>query len=152
MAPHSGRAPVARGSCTVLAPISAEVVDPLSRTTTERLVELNARIIFLSVPQRLRPQRLRAQAILIRDNRVVAVGSEQEVRAEVGTGGPATVVDLGGRTVVPGFNDAHIHFTQTGAQERTARPDAGDCGLTCGGPTLPDALKPTRLCARASHR
>jgi predicted amidohydrolase YtcJ len=29
------------------------------------------------------------------------------------------IVDVGGRTIIPGFNDAHIHLTQTGAQERT---------------------------------
>jgi predicted amidohydrolase YtcJ len=48
-----------------------------------------------------------AEAVAIRGDRVVAVGSTAEVTA---LAGPATRrVPLGGRVVVPGFNDAHVH-------------------------------------------
>src|SRR5215210_955785 len=49
----------------------------------------------------------RAETVLIREGAIVAVGSEREVRelAPAGT----EVVDLHGRTLVPGFVDAHIH-------------------------------------------
>jgi predicted amidohydrolase YtcJ len=49
-----------------------------------------------------------AQAFAVRGDRFVAVGSSAEI---VALAGPATaVVDLGGRLVLPGFNDAHWHF------------------------------------------
>ena len=48
-----------------------------------------------------------AQAIAIKDGRIVAVGKNREVRALGGEG--AKVVDLGGRTVIPGLIDSHIH-------------------------------------------
>ncbi|HEU4880909.1 MAG TPA: amidohydrolase, partial [Longimicrobium sp.] len=48
------------------------------------------------------------QAIALRDGRVLAVGTDAEVRRFAG---PSTeVIDLRGRLVTPGFNDAHIHF------------------------------------------
>ena len=58
------------------------------------------------------PKRPRAEAIAIRGQRIVAVGSNAEVRARIG---PATrVLDLAGRTVLPGFNDSHAHFLGIG--------------------------------------
>ena len=48
-----------------------------------------------------------AQAIAVRGNRILAVGSDAEVRAAAGDG--AKIVDLGGRTVLPGFIDPHTH-------------------------------------------
>ncbi|MGB5102083.1 MAG: amidohydrolase [Steroidobacteraceae bacterium] len=49
-----------------------------------------------------------AEAFAVRGDRFVAVGSTEDLRA---LAGPATVVtDLGGRRVVPGFNDAHWHL------------------------------------------
>lgn len=49
-----------------------------------------------------------AQAVLIRDGRVAHVGSTAEVRRLAGTA--VRVVDLGGRMVLPGFYDNHIHL------------------------------------------
>jgi predicted amidohydrolase YtcJ len=47
------------------------------------------------------------EAIAIRGERVIAVGETATIAAQAG---PATRrLDLGGRTVVPGFNDAHLH-------------------------------------------
>jgi predicted amidohydrolase YtcJ len=51
-------------------------------------------------------------AIACKDGRVVAIGGDAEVRA---LAGPATEqIDVGGRTVVPGFNDAHNHMLEVG--------------------------------------
>ncbi|HEX3721715.1 MAG TPA: amidohydrolase [Nitrolancea sp.] len=48
-----------------------------------------------------------ASAVAVSEGRIVAVGSEDEVRAWAG---PSTeVIDLKGRTIAPGFNDAHCH-------------------------------------------
>jgi predicted amidohydrolase YtcJ len=48
------------------------------------------------------------QAIAVRDGWVVAAGSDAEASAWIGGG--TRVVELAGRLVTPGFNDAHIHF------------------------------------------
>lgn len=48
-----------------------------------------------------------AEAVAILGNRLAHVGSNAEVKDEIG---PATqVIDLGGRTLLPGFNDNHTH-------------------------------------------
>lgn len=53
------------------------------------------------------PGHLWAEAVAVRGKRVVAVGSNQGVRA---LAGPETkLLDLGQRTVIPGLNDAHVH-------------------------------------------
>lgn len=49
----------------------------------------------------------RAEAIAIKAGKIVGVGSNQQKAAWQG---PSTkVIDLKGKTVVPGFNDAHLH-------------------------------------------
>jgi predicted amidohydrolase YtcJ len=54
------------------------------------------------------PKRPEAEAFAVRDHRVVAVGSSDEIRKLAGAG--TKTLDLRGRRVVPGFNDAHVHF------------------------------------------
>jgi predicted amidohydrolase YtcJ len=49
-----------------------------------------------------------AQAVAIRGERIVAVGTDAQVRRLAGA--RTRRVDLGGRVVVPGFNDAHDHY------------------------------------------
>ncbi len=48
-----------------------------------------------------------AQAVAVDNDRIVAVGTDAEIKARY-TG--ARTVDLKGRLVTPGFNDAHLHF------------------------------------------
>ncbi len=55
-----------------------------------------------------------AEALAVRDGRIVAVGSEAEVMAMRGSG--TNVVDLRGRTLAPGLIDPHAHFAQFGTQ------------------------------------
>ena len=52
------------------------------------------------------------QAIAVRGGKVVAAGSDAEVRALAGPG--TRTIDLGGKLVTPGFNDAHIHIPAGG--------------------------------------
>ena len=49
-----------------------------------------------------------ATALVVRDGRVVACGSDADMRALAGAG--ATVVDLDGATVLPGLVDTHPHL------------------------------------------
>ncbi len=51
----------------------------------------------------------RAQAVAIEGNRILAVGSDEEVRAQT-RGGGWERLDLEGKAVVPGFIDCHVHF------------------------------------------
>src|ERR1041384_3054934 len=53
-----------------------------------------------------------AGALAVAGNRIVALGSTPEIRA---LAGPKTrVVDANERTVLPGFNDAHVHWLMGG--------------------------------------
>src|SRR5437588_312933 len=52
-----------------------------------------------------------AEAVAVEGERIVAVGTTREMEATY-TG--ARTVDLKGKLVTPGFNDAHIHFLQGG--------------------------------------
>jgi predicted amidohydrolase YtcJ len=46
-------------------------------------------------------------ALAVADGKILAVGAEQDVRQRTG---PATrIIDLAGRTIIPGLTDAHIH-------------------------------------------
>lgn len=49
-----------------------------------------------------------AEAIAIRGDKILAVGSTTEIRAFAGRN--TAIVDLKGRLVIPGFQDSHIHF------------------------------------------
>ena len=55
---------------------------------------------------------VRAMAVIGR--KIKAVGTDSEIRAWIG---PKTrIIDAGGKTIIPGFNDAHVHFMETGQQ------------------------------------
>ena len=55
-----------------------------------------------------------AQALAVWHDRIVAVGSNADVEA---WRGPKTqVLDAGGKLLLPGFNDAHVHFVSGGTQ------------------------------------
>ena len=52
------------------------------------------------------------EAIAIRDGKITAVGSNSDVRKQAG---PQTrLIDLQGRTVIPGLIDSHIHAIRAG--------------------------------------
>ncbi len=52
-----------------------------------------------------------AEALLIENDRIVAVGSSSEIRPRVGG---ARILDGNGKFVVPGFIDGHVHFLTGG--------------------------------------
>lgn len=53
-----------------------------------------------------------ASAIAVSNSRIVAVGSIDRIRELIGPG--TKVIDANGKLVIPGFNDAHVHFTGVG--------------------------------------
>ncbi|PTY07872.1 amidohydrolase [Opitutaceae bacterium EW11] len=76
-----------------------------------------------------------AEAVAIRDGRFIAVGSDREILALADT--DTKVVDLGGRTVIPGLNDSHLHVIRGGLNfNLELRWD--------GVPSLADALRMLR--------
>jgi predicted amidohydrolase YtcJ len=56
-----------------------------------------------------------ASAIAVRGNRIAAVGSDEEISPWIGSG--TEVIELSGRTVLPGFIDAHTHVDGTAENE-----------------------------------
>lgn len=55
-----------------------------------------------------------ARSIAVWQNKIIAVGNDADTKALIG---PKTrVIDAGGKLVIPGFNDAHVHFLETGFQ------------------------------------
>ena len=54
-----------------------------------------------------------AEAVAVSGGRIVAVGTNADIRARAGAA--TQVVDLGGRAVTPGLIDTHVHFTEVDA-------------------------------------
>jgi predicted amidohydrolase YtcJ len=68
-------------------------------------------------------QHPRAEAVAVIGDRIVAVGSKPEI--DSWRGAQTEVIDAGGKLLLPGFNDAHLHFIQGGAQlDQVALTDA----------------------------
>ena len=59
------------------------------------------------------PQNRVVEALAVDGDRIVSTGSRAELRAWAEDAG-AEVIDLEGRTIVPGFIDAHGHFPGAG--------------------------------------
>jgi predicted amidohydrolase YtcJ len=70
------------------------------------LVLRNGRVVTVDSAQ---PE---AQAVAIRGHSIVAVGSNAEIGAYVGTG--TEVIDLAGRLAIPGFIEGHGHYMGLG--------------------------------------
>ncbi|MFE4239656.1 amidohydrolase [Peribacillus butanolivorans] len=73
------------------------------------------------------------EAVAVTDNLIVAVGKNEEVKRLIGS--QTEVVDLAGRSLVPGFIDSHLHITLFGTNK---------LGVSCKEPTiesLHDVLK-----------
>ena len=70
-----------------------------------------------------------AQALAIRDDRIMADGTDDAIAARIG---PRTrVIELDGRTVIAGINDAHDHVGDTpfGTEAVTTKPPMADPSL-----------------------
>jgi predicted amidohydrolase YtcJ len=57
----------------------------------------------------------RAEAIAVRDQRIIFAGLNEDARKF--RGDKTRIIDLGGKTVVPGFTDAHCHIFGIGERE-----------------------------------
>ena len=52
------------------------------------------------------------EAVAVRAGRIVAVGSDREIEAYIGSS--TEVIDLQGQLAIPGFIDSHVHFSGIG--------------------------------------
>lgn len=73
------------------------------------VVFLNGNIYTLSETQ------ARVEALAVQNGKLVFVGSAKDARRHIGKS--TKVVDLKGKTVVPGFTDAHCHLAGVGQRE-----------------------------------
>jgi hypothetical protein len=77
--------------------------------------QINADLIVVNAKVRtMDAARPEAQAFAVMGNKIVAVGSNDEIRKF--SGAATKTIDAGGRLIVPGFNDAHVHFLEGGYQ------------------------------------
>jgi predicted amidohydrolase YtcJ len=60
----------------------------------------------------MNPQSPAAEAVAVKSGRILAVGRDREVSAMASP--QTTVVDLAGKTMLPGFYAAHDHFVEAG--------------------------------------
>jgi predicted amidohydrolase YtcJ len=71
------------------------------------LVLLNGKIVTVDAEDSL------AKAVALKGNRIVAVGPEEDVSRWIGE--ETEVIDLNGKTVLPGLIDSHMHPGSYGA-------------------------------------
>lgn len=76
-------------------------------TQTSDMIITNARIWTGNTDQPF------AEAMAVSGDTIVVIGSNREVMKH--KSGSGTVIDLGGRFVVPGFIDSHVHLLQGGS-------------------------------------
>ena len=83
-----------------------------------------------------------AHAVAVEDGRIIAVGSNKDIRKHAGK--DTRIVDLHGRTMLPGFIDAHGHFLIAGRNETIA--------VDLNSPPIGDVRTMSELRARISER
>jgi predicted amidohydrolase YtcJ len=75
-------------------------------TAVADMALVNGKVVTLD------PKNQAAEAVAVKDGRVLAAGTSAEIRKLIG---PATqVVDVKGKLVIPGLIDAHLHFAGGG--------------------------------------
>jgi predicted amidohydrolase YtcJ len=88
--------------CAVIGLLGAAPA-PTGQQAPVDLVVVNAKVLTVD------PKNSQAEAVAIRGNTFAAVGTTAAIRKMAG---PQTrVIDAGGRTVVPGFIESHVHAT-----------------------------------------
>src|SRR6185295_13127484 len=98
------------------------------------LIVTNAKIVTLDSASTI------AQALAVRDGKIVAVGGNDAMEGLIG---PATRrVDAGGRTIIPGLIDSHIHAVRAGLTYATEVN-------WIGAKTIGEALERLRQAAKA---
>ena len=90
---------MAKRALGLLAAVVAAACGPSNETPAE-LILVDGEILTLGSPAVV-------EALAVGGDRVIAVGTSEEVRRLAGPG--TRIVDLAGRTVIPGLTDNHYH-------------------------------------------
>jgi predicted amidohydrolase YtcJ len=99
-------------ACLLVAIVSAFPLPPTTaKVQTADLVFKNGNIYTVN------DARPKAEAVGIKGDRIVFVGSNREAQEYVGRN--TRVIDLNGKTMVPGMTDAHHHLSGVGFREIT---------------------------------
>jgi predicted amidohydrolase YtcJ len=104
-------------------------------TAAPRLLVINAKVFTAD------PALPYAQAVAIEDGRILAVGSNEQLRAL--TGPETRIIDAGGRLVTPGLIEAHVHLGNELPTPPLAMPN-----LLFPGPTGEEALAAVEQAAK----
>lgn len=91
--------------------IVALIFAPLAAFTQERRVESADLILTNGIIYTAADNDTLAEALAIKGNRIAAVGTTRDIAARFRS---SNTIDLRGKLVTPGFNDAHIHFLNGG--------------------------------------
>jgi hypothetical protein len=108
-------------------------VPALAQVAEPDIILVNGTILTVDAQSSVR------QALAVRGGRIAALGSTADIRALAGSG--TRVVDLQGRTVVPGLIDSHLHGIRAGLSFATEVN-------WVGARTLADALGRIRTAAQ----
>jgi predicted amidohydrolase YtcJ len=98
---------------SLLATRAAAPVAPQAAAAPADLVLRGGKIVTVDDA---RPE---AQAMAVRGDTIVAVGSDRDIQPYIGAS--TTVIDLKGALATPGFIDAHVHFTGVGEAARNLK-------------------------------
>jgi hypothetical protein len=111
--PKQQEKPTMRAMVMVLLTLSLVGCAVAPRTTPSAEAEAPATLALLDARVWTgNPRQPWAEAVAVRGERLIAVGTRAEVERHLGAG--TRVIDAKGRFLVPGFNDAHLHFLDGG--------------------------------------
>jgi len=91
---------------TLLSIITMMTACSNSKKEKADLVIINGRVLTIDKENPM------AEAIAIKGEKIIAVGTTRNISGMIAKG-TTEVVDASGRLVIPGFNDAHLHFGWT---------------------------------------
>jgi predicted amidohydrolase YtcJ len=84
----------------LVAVAAAQFASPVLAQDADTIL-LNGKIVTLGGAEPL------AEALAVRDGKIIAIGRSNDIRTLAGSG--TRVIDLAGRTVIPGLIDSHMH-------------------------------------------
>jgi predicted amidohydrolase YtcJ len=116
------RIPVSRNIRVTLLAALAFAVVPAAWPQTADTILVNGKILTVA------PQFSIREAVAVRDGKIMAVGSSAEIRKLAGS--QTHVIDLQGRTVIPGLIDSHIHAIRAGQTFTTEVNWVGAASIT----------------------
>ena len=90
--------------------VVAGTLPVFASSESQALLFVNGNIITPSGPK---------EAIAVKDGTIVAVGSKDDAAKAAGTN--ARIVDMGGKTMLPGLYDAHVHLYFAGRDKLSCR-------------------------------